>query len=178
MMRKVFTVGYFKTGTTSYSAAMKQLGYVDLHFPPRHAWQLIKTGNIMPLNPTGYNLHWDSISNLHEIEWRQCLELLPDSLFVLTTRDVDKWLESIQSFMTRKNTEIIKQRFNQVFGIPCDQEAFNSAYLKTMFLNHETEIVDTIPKDQLLILNLDKNSNDLFGDLESFMRQLPKNIRI
>ncbi len=164
---KFFCIGHFKTGTTSYSRAMRLMGVADLHFPPKYAQQLISHG----VQPWALR-EWDSISNLHELEYAQCDGLYPGSKFVLTTRDVDKWLPSIQAHMQHgwapELQSLFNARFQKIFGVPCRGSAFDELKFRRVFKQHDEAVREYFSADQLLVLDLD-SGRDLLQELADFV---------
>jgi len=166
-MPKFFCIGHFKTGTTSYSKAMGMLGLTDLHFPQRYAQAMIDADG-----PVYWSeLLWDSMSNLHEVEYEGLQELYPDARFVLTTRNVDKWLLSIDAHMTRQwppeVQALFDARFQKIYGIDCVVEQYDPALLRTVLLEHGQRVRDHFG-DALCVLDLDSGDN-LMDKLASFV---------
>lgn len=166
---KYFCIGLFKTGTMSYSLVMNKLGIVDLHFPQGYVSQLgcegVKPWLVRP---------WDSMSNVHEVEYPECDELYPDSKFILTTRNVNKWLLSIKQHMGVKWPNNLKlafdDRFQKVFGVPCDKEAFDEEMFSKKFIQHEEAVKDYFAGSELLLVQDLDSEVDLFWNLADFVR--------
>ncbi len=169
---KYFCIGHFKTGTSSYSKAMNQLGLIDLHFPPNYTSQLNEKGVIpWELRP------WDSMSNLHEVEYPQCDALYPDSKFILTTRDTDTWLKSIHTHMKKtwptSLQTVFDARFQKIYGVPCIGPAFRESIFRKAFEQHEEAVRDYFSNtDRLVVLNLD-SGEDLMKKLSDFVGIAP-----
>ncbi len=165
-MRKHFCMGMFKTGTTSYSRAMHRLGLVDLHFPPKYVEQLIAYG-VQPFTLR----KWDSMSNVHEVEYRECEALYPDAKFILTTRDVEPWLKSIKRHMGGSWPPHLKRafdaRFTRIYGVPCTSAAFDEALFRRVFIQHAEQVRDHFG-DRVLVLDLDAG-DDLMLKLSAFV---------
>lgn len=159
---KTFCIGLFKTGTTSYSKAMGLLGKRDLHFPPRYIAAFNEVGRPFQWD----RVKWDSISNMHEVEYRELMRLYPGARFVLTTRNVDKWLPSIRAHMDRPWSSelhvLFDARFQKVFGVPCRLDAFDDALFRKVFREHDEKVRDDCPN--LLVLDLD-GGTDLMESL-------------
>ena len=182
---KVFAIGHFKTGTTSYSQAMRLLGMVDLHFPRRYVAQLNATGAVfwapgwwLPSGRSGGErwlpLSWDSMSNVNEVEYEECDEVYPDSKFVLTTRSVDSWLPSIRKHMMTpwpgRLRELFHGRFLKIFGCSCSIEEFDEAHFRRVFEEHGEAVRDYFSgskSNQLLVLELE--SSDKMERLGKFL---------
>lgn len=90
---RVFCVGFQKTGTTSLQYALSLLGY--------------RVAGIMDANPhpTPEALHAEAMRLLPQFDafadnpwplyFREFDAMFPDAKFILTTRDPDKWYESV-----------------------------------------------------------------------------------
>jgi hypothetical protein len=98
-MNKVFGLGLSKTGTQSLSSALNILDIKSIHYPRdnrtirevkagRFDWQILKEyQGIIDLALSRYYRHLD--------------RLYPGSKFVLTVRDKESWLESVESHWKR-----------------------------------------------------------------------------
>jgi len=166
-MSKIFAIGHFKTGTTSYSFAVRMMGLVDIHFPLKYAEHLQETGDVYwDARP------WDSISNMNEVEYELCDKTYPDSKFILTTRNVDKWLVSIQKHMKTvwppRLQKLLDWRSSKIFGCPCNIEGYHEAHFKRVFLEHEEGVRDYFAgTKQLLVLPLESTTK--MEDLAKFL---------
>ena len=166
---KYFCVGYYKTGTSSYSRAMRMLGLVDLHFPRRYAKSLIDAGRPV----TWDACPWDSMSNLHESidEIVELQSLYPDARFVLTTRNVDAWLRSIDAHMATpwgpELQSLFDARFQKLFGIDCAVGQYDARALRDAFAQHDAQVRDYFG-DDLCVLDLDSGA-DLMQKLSAFV---------
>jgi hypothetical protein len=173
-MSKIFAIGHFKTGTTSYSLAVRMMGLVDIHFPLKYVEHLMETGDVR-----WDSRYWDSMSNVNEIEYPQCDIVYPDSKFVLTTRSVDSWLKSIKKHMSMQWPPRLKRlldwRSEVLFGCPCEINAFDEGHFRHMFLAHEEKVRDYFygrKQQQLLILRLESNTK--MEELAAFLgRRVP-----
>jgi len=87
--RKVFGIGLPQTGTSSLSAALETLGLSVWHAPP-----LSSNDNLRR-----WVQRFDALTDVHTVSstaFRDLLEVSPDALFILTTRDPDRWFQSVQ----------------------------------------------------------------------------------
>lgn len=109
---KVFCVGYFKTATTSVGHALKMLGYrhasfqLDLHVSKDEALIMQEMG------------HYDSFDDLpwmRENIIKLAIEKYPHARFILTTRNPDRWLQSMQRYFGTTYDDPIeeKRRFTE-----------------------------------------------------------------
>lgn len=170
-MNKIFCIGHFKTGTTSYSLAARMLGFADLHFPLKYAEQLMAGGTVR-----WDDRPWDSMSNMNEAEYPQCDEAYPDSKFVLTTRRVNPWLKSIQKHLAMnwppRLKKILDWRSELVFGVPCELDAYDETHFRKMFLRSEEAVLDYFhgpgkTRGRLLVLELESSTK--MEDLSFFL---------
>lgn len=168
-MTKTFCIGLFKTGTTSYSRAMSLLGLRDLHFPQRYVAALAETRSPFLWS----RVPFDSMSNVHETEWPELPALYPDCRFVLTTRDIEQWLPSVQQHMSHAWPDALRavfdDRFDRVFGVPCRADAFDEALFRRKFSGHDEHVRDACPR--LLVLNLDSSGDDKLQALSVHVAQ-------
>jgi hypothetical protein len=97
---KIFGIGYPKTGTTSLHFALNSLGYKSLHEPMdflelvmmKGIYRFPKTSKCGNKNNRG--VKWDAITDFGATFYYQLDTEYPDSKFILTTRDTDKWWKS------------------------------------------------------------------------------------
>jgi len=90
---KIFGIGLSKTGTTSLTRALQLLGYRSIHFPffylkpQRHGLQLDHSRLE----------RWDAITDSPiPCFYKQLDKAFPGSKFVLTVRDINRWLDSCE----------------------------------------------------------------------------------
>jgi Sulfotransferase domain len=91
---KIFGIGLAKTGTTSVSAALNILGIPSLHnytfFHQRSAAEIV---DLLPVSPFDrYDAFFDWPHPLGIFE--KVAAAIPDSRFILTTREEEEWLQS------------------------------------------------------------------------------------
>jgi len=84
---KIFGIGLSRTGTTKLCSILDSLGYKTRHFVP----ELLEPAN------------WDAVEEVEaladtpiQVIYKECDLRYPESLFILTTRDLDSWLESME----------------------------------------------------------------------------------
>jgi len=94
-MNKIFGIGFLRTGTTSLTFALETLGIKTIHWPNDEKTydQLIKGD---------YNLdvmkQYQSANDLTITPFfKQFDRVFPNSKFILTVRDIDCWLESVEN---------------------------------------------------------------------------------
>ncbi len=97
---KVFGIGLSRTGTKSLTMALNQLSFKVIHYP---SGQTI----LNELESGNYNFsvlkEFDGITDITVAPYyAQLDQLFPDSKFILTVRDKDSWLRSIEAHWSGK----------------------------------------------------------------------------
>ncbi len=87
MSAKIFGIGLSKTGTSSLHAALEILGYRSIHFP---------------ISREEIHAHDASSDISVSCQFKQLDKLYPGSKFILTTRDLNQWLQSCEHHFGRK----------------------------------------------------------------------------
>lgn len=88
---KIFVIGLPKTGTTSIQAALSILGYRCRHNPMDFRAQAMR--GCYRFDPVE---DWDALSNFGEHFYPQLDLEYPGSRFILTTREKESWLDSVE----------------------------------------------------------------------------------
>ena len=100
--KKIFCLGWCKTGTTSLDHALTQLGFVGPESEGINALNLIEASN--------YDNLWkitDKYDYFCDYPWfykrlyEKLDEKYPDSFFILTTRDTESWHVSTKKWFSR-----------------------------------------------------------------------------
>lgn len=126
-MSKIFIIGLPRTGTTSISVALLELGYCVAHTAfTKQAFKMA-----------------DAISDAPCFSDYQQLDVLfPDSKFIYLARDIDRWLPSITMLLdkmaphlepkTGRFNPILKRSFHHTFTatLPLSSEALTECYLR------------------------------------------------
>lgn len=110
--RKVFGIGFSKTGTTSLETALKLLGYD----PWWGHWQNPNTGFVLALYVNKDFEELFKMIQYHDafadIPWGgsdlylEVYKRLPDSKFILTIRDPENWYDSFVSMLTKFDSSL------------------------------------------------------------------------
>lgn len=88
---KVFGIGLSRTGTMSLHIALEKLGYGSIHYPPLD--RLFE-----------FTDKYDAASDIPvACRYKVLDRRYPGARFVLTVRDIDKWLESTRTWYKGKN---------------------------------------------------------------------------
>lgn len=143
---KVFCIGFHKTGTSSLTVALRQLGYAvtgpnGVNDPDiaHTAWGMVQT----------LSYSFDAFQdNPWPLFFRNLDELHPDSRFILTMRDPNAWIESVVKHFGGKSTPMREWIYGH--GDPRGHEA---SYMHR-YERHNREVMEYFssrPADLLLI---------------------------
>jgi len=130
MTGKIFGLGLSKTGTTSLHHAFKELGFVSKHFPKVPE---LFTGQFRCLDK------YDAACDVSIVPYYPQLDAAyPDSKFILTVRNVDDWLRSMESWWRaeRKPSEYMIQVRLAVYGV----HTFHPGRLKYVYERHTADV--------------------------------------
>ena len=170
-MTKIFGIGLSKTGTTSLTKALEVLGYKSIHHPQN--WVTINDGKLQ----FDYQ-QVDNYDTFTDIEiarfYKELDRRYPGSKFILTTRNMDSWLNSCKNHLHPYNQygDSLNLLLEQIYGstVYSTDEEFKQAYLK-----HYNDVLDYFNdrSDDLLIL--DVNSEQKWEQICQFLgHQVPK----
>jgi len=117
-LRKVFGIGFHKTGTTSLAEAMRMLGYRVTGPDWIHTSDIAGTVQRRALRRAR---KFDAVQdNPWPLLFRELDEAFPDSLFVLTVRETDEWLRSLLQHAGSESTPM--RRWIYGVGSPVGHE--------------------------------------------------------
>jgi len=126
---KVFGIGFHKTGTTTLELACQELGLKTAPVRTDLVKSLIKND----LEPTlkvarSYTVFQD---NPWPFLYKQMLSHFPESQFILTVRDEEKWLKSVLNSFGGKTTPMREWIYGKGYGDPQkNPELFLEKYRK------------------------------------------------
>ena len=89
-LNKIFNIGLPKTGTTSLNQALNDLGFPSIHNPKSFRRQAMKGQYHFDSDD------WRALTNFGEHFYPQLDKAYPGSKFILTVRDEEAWLTSLQ----------------------------------------------------------------------------------
>jgi hypothetical protein len=183
-MLRVVCTGLGRTGTNSIKAALERLGFgpclhaVDLFANPtmiRPLLEAVESGSA----------DWDDVLAGYQsfvggpvsTRWRELAEYYPEAKVIHTTRDPERWLDSIQETLFRR-----RQRMTSLPGraavllssmldtdyapmakliqTTIESQTFKSPAERTperaieLFKAHTNDVVETIPASRLLIFDV------------------------
>ena len=188
MALDIIGAGFGRTGTLSLKNALEQLGFqqcyhmMEVMNHPDHntVWRTAGRGEAVDWNLlfTGYraSVDWPSCNF-----WREQMEAFPQAKVILSLRDPDSWYSSIMNTIW-KISEMIRQadapgtqeRTNMVFELIWDglfqRRMEDKAHVIDVFEKHNQTVIDTVPRDKLLVYR----PGDGWGPLCAFLdRPIP-----
>ncbi len=169
MALEVVGAGFGRTGTLSLKLALERLGFakcyhmMEVHQHPEHTKVWSKAFRKEPVD-------WDALFEGYRAAvdwpscnwWREHADYYPDSKVILSTRDPDRWYESVCNTIyastqdaLRSEDPLVRARgqwaedliWQPLFGGRMHDKAHVIAVLQA----HEAEVKATIPEDRLLV---------------------------
>ncbi|MDO5759197.1 MAG: sulfotransferase [Rhodobacterales bacterium] len=147
MARKIFGIGFHKTGTTSLGEALKILGY-SVTGPN---W--INHGDIGHTHLARCRALSHDFDAFQDNPWplvfREMDAMWPDAKFILTVRDPKKWIQSQTKHFSRDTTPMRKFIYGTDKGCPLGNEAhyiatyqFHNAAVRGYFKDHPGKLLE------------------------------------
>lgn len=148
--KKVFGIGFHKTGTTSLAEALKVLGYSVTG--PNGVDDPDIEYNLMPMAMKLAQEYDAFQDNPWPIVFKEMDEAFPRSKFILTIREEDQWIKSVCKHFGRDSTPMRKYIYGQ--GHPQGNE---NLYLKR-YRKHNEDVAKYFAgrQDDLLIMDITK----------------------
>lgn len=176
---KVFCLGSNKTGTMSLTQAMRELGYIPITTEKSYGLYLgaglnhSKNNMIQffdKLEKYPYDFFADipfSLIDSHMMIY----DLFPDSYYILTIRDSDKWFNSVIRWISKLNAQ---KMYDWIWGTNVTEN--NRGTVIEFYEERNQKIIDFFKNnDNFLVLNIEDNSN--FLTLSKFLKQKEINKR-
>ena len=174
---KIFGLGLHRTGTSSLGACFHKMRYSQGHQLDAYQCALEihdgKYGNVWKHVNT-YQAFQDSPWS-HPGLYEKLDVLFPGSKFILTTRDVDKWMDSFHRWILNKHPRLVKQNpymtiLEDVYG---SNDMFgNTEQYKARYLAHNAAVIDYFKgRDDLLVVNWE--AGDGWAELVPFLWTFP-----
>lgn len=191
MALDVVGAGFGRTGTKSLKFALEMLGFdrcyhmIEVHEHPEHrpTWSAAHQGE--PVN-------WDALFEGYRASvdwpacnmWQELSEYYPQSKVILTTRDPERWYDSIHNTIFALSTQLLHsqdederlqgQWVNEVVW----QGVFNGRlddkdYVIGVFNDHIARVKATIPAERLLVFEAPHDWPVLCEFLERPVPQVP-----
>ena len=164
MTLKVIGAGFGRTGTLSLKKALEQLGFDPCHHmmevfgKDEHIglWQGAADGK-----PTDWNAVFDGYEAAVDWPasafWRELSVFYPEAKFILSLRDADKWFDSASATifkgMGRFDDDNVHGKMvdTLVLQNTFEGDIENREHAKKIFEAHNKTVIETLPKDRLLV---------------------------
>ncbi len=169
MALQVIGAGFGRTGTMSLKLALERLGFDRCY----HMMEVFEHPGHVPLWTAahrGETIDWDDLFEgyLASVDWPSCnlwreqLNQYPDAKVVLSTRDPERWYQSVMSTIypssreARDSEDPQQAAFGQwVFDIIWDRvfsgKMEDKDHCIRMYRNHEKSVRDALSPEKLLV---------------------------
>ena len=148
---KVIGIGFHKTGTSTLRSVLTELGYEVLGARPDLASNLFNQEfeEVITLTES-YDAFQD---NPWPLLYKELDKRYPNSKFILTLRNEEKWIKSSVNYFGTRDTEM--RRWIYGMGHP---QGYENLYLEK-YKNHNREVIAYFSKrkNDLLIIDWEKN---------------------
>lgn len=164
-MSKIFCVGLQRTGTTSLNKALNILGYNSIHGP----YQLFNSVDDPLIS------RFDAFTdNPIPLLYKKLDSKFPNSKFILTTRDIDTWLESVEWLFERGYSAYKRNKYpeiNRIHKSLYGRETFDRIAFKDKWLEHKEDVLNYFKERKSDLLILDQSQNFNWNELCNFLNQ-------
>ena len=177
---KVFGVGLGRTGTASLTLAFRKLGYRATHFLPYADLIeefLVDEKVFFGPRTRAFIEKFDAISNGTGMPFQQLDRLYPDSRFVLTLRDPDRWLSSQESFRAALAERAARSGTGQIGATSFinkwiyGEEVFDPVLWANAFERQRDNVFEYFRDTPERLLTLDIAAGDGWAKLCTFLDQ-------
>lgn len=171
MKKKVFVIGFQKTGTTSLELALKRLGY-KVYGGDKNLLKF-EDKNVLKKYINEVLSEWDAVQDMPwPLYYKELYELYPDALFILTLRDSVSWINSVVKYFAS-----IKIPLHQkIYNVPC-AEGYEERYLEVYEMYNEEIQGFFEGKDNFLIMrpkvNFDYETLCEFLNIDNLLEPFP-----
>jgi len=165
MALKVIGSGLGRTGTLSMKYALEQLGFGPCH----HMAEVFRHPESVPLWVAAGNgkPDWDALARGFNAMvdypgsryWRELYAHYPDAKVLHTVRDPDTWFESTQATIFAPDGPLFvsppgMQEFFSIIASDFGSKIGDRAFMTDFFRRHTERVIQTIPKERLLVYHV------------------------
>ena len=189
MASKIFCVGFSKTGTTSLEKALQILGYnvCKGNYANNYSNYLMALAIHKDLEElykiiSYYDAFVDAPWGGSELYKQLCVDF-PNGKFILTTRNVDDWYNSLEKMFCQfsVNKEHCLEDFHKngrygfvyffktVFNISTLKN--NEKKIKETYIKYNNSVIDYFERNKINYLQIDINDNDKWDKICSFLNK-------
>lgn len=163
---KTFVIGLSRTGTTSLHAAFVLLGIPSVHYPGRAARQWLR-GDFQPDGLAEYDACSDMPTPVY---FRDLDRRYPGSRFILTVRDVDRWLESVRELWETAGPSSQKTVLRDLIRVAMyGVTGFDREHLRDVFEAHIRNVREYFRERPGDLLEMDLTQGDGWDRLCPFL---------
>jgi Sulfotransferase domain len=179
--RKVFNIGFHKTGTTSLTQFMREHGFKSLH-SVSYSMQALGLGSqgdgeegdgtLVDLDSLIDEKLLDNLvrqfdyfsDNPWPLLFKRLDQVYPDSLFILTRRKVDSWINSLLKYTSDENTRMRQMIYG--YGNP---HRHISRYRK-VYLSHNRAVEEYFgDRKNFMAIDLEEDNSVIAQRLQEFL---------
>jgi hypothetical protein len=160
---RIFGIGMHKTATTSLHEAFQILGFDSLHWGTGQAPLIWQEMNALGRSKTLEQ--WYALSDLPiPLLYKELDKAYPGSKFILTIRDEQKWLKSVErlwdsQFNPSRWVWDIYPFSNTIHTALYGQKDFDAAIFLERYRRHNREVLDYFSgRQDLLVMDLEANA--------------------
>lgn len=170
--KKIFGIGFGRTGTKSLTEALRILGYNCLHWAPdRTTVAEVITGAKVSRIVRQRDAVIDTILPL--LHYREYALRFPEAKFILTVRDTESWLQSIKRHMiqmrTRDEGNFSANLYGSLVLKGWNTGEMGDQQLVDAFLSHNQSVRDFFLKKPNCLLEMDIVAGDGWEKLCPFL---------
>ena len=162
---KIFGIGFSRTGTLTLATALKLLGYRTVHCPEDlSVLDAVDAASDAPV----------------AISFRELDIKYPTSKFILTTRDIDTWLRSMEWLLNHKNRIELYEPARRLWVEDIRTRAYGTITydpqkLRTAYDAHLAAVRSHFSERPMDLLEMDLPAGDGWGKLCPFLgKQVPE----
>ena len=179
---RIFGIGMHKTATTSFNKAMNILGFNGFHWNNAHLAKKIWTEITETKESPTLEKYYTACDLPIPLLFKELDVAYPNSKFVLTIRDENKWLESVRKHWSHEHNPFRHQWNNDPFThkvhkLLYGQKGFDAEIFINRYRKHNQEVIEYFKNrsSDLFVLDMEKpvQWNDLCQFLNVFIPNIP-----
>jgi Sulfotransferase domain len=155
---KIFGIGLARTGTSSLAEALQTIGFTAKHFPRDYS------------DIERYDCLTDTSVTLG---YRYLDFMFPSAKFILTTRAVEPWLDSMRALLGYLATQGVAERYHRLHLALYGTAVYDEDLLRTARSRHEREVRAHFARRPTQLLTLDIDEPDPYALLCPFLSAPP-----
>lgn len=167
---RIIGAGFGRTGTLSLRQALERLGYAPCdHMQENfaHPERFALWGGAYRQKLAGAAIDWRPLLNGYQAIldwpgvyfWRELCTAHPEARVILTVRDADRWVDSMQSTILALHQTLASTDDPVMSGAIFIDDTFSQRFddrdhLKAVYIRHNQEVQNTVPADRLLVFDV------------------------